>query len=43
MTPVPWKEWNLLDYPEIVKNTKDLSTVKGFPSLSISVVAKIDR
>lgn len=43
MTPVPWKEWNLFDYPEIVKNPMDLSTVKVFPSLSISVVAKIDR
>ncbi|KAK8816405.1 ubiquitin carboxyl-terminal hydrolase [Blastocystis sp. ATCC 50177/Nand II] len=26
--PVPWKEWNLLDYPTIVKVPMDLSTVK---------------
>ena len=26
--PVPWKEWNLQDYPEIVKEPMDLTTVK---------------
>ena len=26
--PVPWKEWNLLDYPTIVKVPMDLTTVK---------------
>ena len=29
LTPVLWKEWNLLDYPEIVKNPMDLSTVES--------------
>lgn len=28
LTPVAWEELNLLDYPSIVKNPMDLSTVK---------------
>lgn len=26
--PVPWEEWNLRDYPEIVKEPMDLTTIK---------------
>lgn len=25
--PVPWKEWSLYDYPQIIKTPMDLSTV----------------
>lgn len=28
LEPVKWKEWGLLDYPKIIKNPMDLSTVK---------------
>lgn len=42
MTPVPWKEWKLFDYPEIVKNPMDLSTVKVFALFSIIFEAKIN-
>lgn len=40
MTPVPWKEWNLLDYPEIVKKPMDLSTVKVFHLSLCYAIAK---
>ena len=30
--PVPWEEWNLRDYPEIVKEPMDLTTIKVIPS-----------
>ena len=30
LKPVPWKEWNLSDYPIIVKKPMDLGTVKVF-------------
>ena len=30
LRPVPWKEWNLLDYPTIVKQPMDLTTMKVF-------------
>ena len=30
LRPVPWKEWNLLDYPTIVKHPMDLTTMKVF-------------
>ena len=29
LEPVPWKELELLDYPQIVKNPMDLGTVKA--------------
>ncbi|KNB44644.1 bromodomain containing protein [Blastocystis sp. subtype 4] len=29
LSPVPWKEWNLLDYPQIVKQPMDLGTVRS--------------
>lgn len=28
LDPVPWKEWNLMDYPTIVKHPMDLNTIK---------------
>ena len=43
MNPVPWKEWKLFDYPEIVKNPMDLSTVKVFTFVLLPPVAKINR
>ena len=32
--PVPWKELNLLDYPALITNPMDLSTVKKELSLN---------
>ena len=29
LEPVPWKELELFDYPQIVKNPMDLGTVKS--------------
>ena len=37
LKPVPWKEWNLSDYPDIVKKPMDLGTVKVFAVYKLSI------
>lgn len=43
LRPVPWKEWNLLDYPTIVKQPMDLTTMKVFCLFEYWNVDKIDK